>query len=379
MTVEVRHHAPGEDVAVFMRAGRVVFEGDPAWIPPLDFELRERLTPGKNPIFEHMDVMLFTAWKDGRLVGRCSAQVDHQHQKKHADDIGFFGYFDTIDDEEVSSALLDAAAHWLRQRGMKRMRGPISLSMHEEIGLLIDGFEHPPMVMTPHSRPYQQRLAEAYGLEKERDWYAWWYEAGDIPKRALKAWEQVHALPEVTVRTLRKRELDDEIRLVLDIFNDAWSDNWGAVPMTAAEVNKAASDLKLVLTEDLAIMVEIDGEPAGMCVTFPNLNEAIRDLNGKLLPFGWAKLLWRVKVKHPDTARLFLLGVRKKYRGIKRYGGLPLALCVEIIKRGTAAGYWHGELSQTLEDNTPVNIMIKLMGGKVYKTYRIYEKALDGA
>lgn len=376
MTIEIRNHTLGKDLDAFVQAPHIIFKDDPMWIAPLEFEIRERLTPSKNPFFKHGEGTLFTAWKDGKLVGRVSAQIDHEHIKRYNDATGFFGFFDTINDEQIAKKLIEAAAAWLRSRGMQRMRGPMSLSINEEVGLLVDGFDMPPMVMMAHSMPYQGALAEACGLAKVKDLLAWRYVVGDMPPRAVRAWEQIQDMPEVKIRSLRKGDLDKELRTVLDIQEDAWADNWGHVSLTEDEARKAVKDLGLVLNEDLAMVAEIDGEAAAMCIAFPNLNEATRDLKGKLFPFGFAKLLWRLKVKQPRTARLFLLGIRKKYRHVKRYGGLSTALYVEISRRGKRIGIEWGELSWTLEDNRPVNLGIKAIGGKLYKTYRIYEQAL---
>lgn len=375
MSLSIQAHEPGRDLGDFLRAAHVVFAGDPAWIAPLDFMIKEQLSQ-KNPFFDHAEVKLFTARKGGRLAGRVSAQIDQEHLRRHADATGFFGFFDTLDDPEVAGALLDAAAGWLRNRGMKRMRGPFSLSINEELGVLVNGFEWPPMVMMAHSTRYQGRLAEGAGLVPIKDLLAWRYVVTDLPPRATRAWEQVRGYPEVRIRSLSRKRIDEELALVLDIQDDAWSDNWGHVSLTPAEVKKAANDLKLVIDDDLTVLAEIEGEAAGMCIAVPNLNEVIRDLDGRVLPLGWAKLLWRLKVSRPRTARLFLLGIKKKFRNVKRYGGLALAMIAEIATRGRKKGIEWGELSWTLEDNAPVNLAIKSMRGEHYKTYRIYEKPL---
>ena len=377
MSVEIRQHTPGRDLDDFIRAAHIVFAGDPNWVPPLELMIREQLDPKKNPFFEHGEGALFTAWKDGKLAGRISAQLDQEHLKRYGDATGFFGFFDTIDDAEVARALLDAAARWLREQGLRRMRGPLSLSINEEVGLLVEGFDTPPMVMMSHSRPYQGALAEAYGLEKAKDLLAWRYVVADLPPRAAKAREEIAQLPEVRLRKANRKNLDAELRMVLEIQDDAWRENWGHVSLTPREIKAATDMLKLVINEDLAIMAEIDGQPAGMCIALPNLNEAIADLGGKIFPLGWAKLLWRVKVGHPKTARLCLLGIKKQFRSIKRYGGLSLAMIAEISTRGRAIGIEWGELSWTLEDNYPVNLAIKVMRGELYKRYRLYEKALE--
>jgi GNAT superfamily N-acetyltransferase len=376
MAIEIREHVPGEDIEDFIRAGRVVFRGDPAWVPPLGFDIKARLTPAKNPFFQRGEVTLFTAWKDGELVGRCSAQLDHEHLRIYQDKTGFFGFFDTIDDEAVGRALLDAAEAWLKKRGMERMRGPLSLNMNEEVGVLIEGHEHPPQILMGHSRAWQDRVALACGLEKAKDLLAWRFEAGKIPARALRAWEQVRELPEVRLRTVDPKKMDRELEIIMRIFNDAWRENWGYVPATEAEVKKMGEDLRLILDREIAFIAEVDDKPVGICITMPNINEVIRDFDGKLGPVQIAKLLWRLKVNRPQTARLIMLGISSEMRGIKKYGGLAHALYVEIAKRGEKLGYVWGELSWTLEDNHRINLGIKSMGAKVYKKYRVYERGI---
>ena len=376
MAIEIREHVPGKDLNDFLRVPFIVFEGDPNWVPPLEMDVRERLTPGKSPFFERGELALFTAWKDGRLVGRVSAQLDHEHLRRYQDKTGFFGFFDTVDDEAVGRALIDAAAAWLARRGMQRMRGPLSLHMYEEAGLLVDGFDTPPVMLMAHSRDWQDRIAKSAGLEKAKDLFAWRFDVGHIPERALKAWEETKALPEVRLRSVEPRHMERELNIIQEIFNDAWDKNWGHVPATAAEVKKTASELKLILDPDMAFIAEIEGRPVGMCVTLPNLNEAIADFGGKLNLITVPKLLWRLKVKHPKSARLLMLGIKSELRNVRRYAGLSHALYVEIAKRGEAKGYKWGELSWTLEDNRPINVGIKSMGARIYKTYRVYEKAI---
>lgn len=379
MAIEIREHAPGRRVEDFLRVAHEVYRGDPAWVPPLELELRDRLNPAKNPFFQHASGVLFTAWRDGRPVGRISAQIDREHLRIYDDDVGFFGFFDTVDDEEVARTLAGRAERWLRERGMKRMRGPLSLSINEETGLLVDGFAHPPFPMMGHSRPYQAGLAEAAGLHKIKDLYAWRYQSGHIPRRAERAWEHAHSLPEVRIRSVDKSDMARELDTIMGIYNDAWSANWGFVPLTEAEVEKVGKDLKLIIDEDLAFIAEVNGRPAAMCICIPNVNAAIYDLGGKLSPAGVMKLVWRLKVRPPDSARVMLLGLRSDFRGTKRYGGLATAMYVEIAKRGPKKGYYWGELSWTLEDNRAINMGIRAMGGEVYKTYRLFEKAIAGA
>jgi len=378
MEIEVRELRPGENTDDFLRAARVVFADDPAWVPPLDFEIKGRLNPKKNPLFLRADVTLFCAYKNGKLVGRCSATVDREHLKLWKDDTGFFGFVDTIDDQAVATALLERAERWLRDRGMKRAIGPMSLYANDEIGCLIEGFEHPPVIMMGHSRKYQAGLIEGAGYSKEKDLWCWHYHK-DTPfnERTTKAWQGIHALPEIKLRSVDMKNFDRDVRTIIDIYNDAWAGKWGFVPATEPEVEKMVDELKLVLDPDIAFMAELNGVPVGMCIMVPNLNEAIRDLDGKLFPIGWAKLLYRTKIKVPKSTRLILLGIRGEARkNIKKYGELASAMYMEVAKRAVPKGYEWSELSWTREDDAPINLGIRSMGAKVYKKYRVFKKDL---
>lgn len=376
MSVEIKQHQPGKDLKDFIRVAFEVYRDDPAWVPPLNMEITDRLTPEKNPFFEHAEVALFTAWKDGNPVGRISAQIDHEHLRIHEDNVGFFGFFDTIDDQEVASALVAAAEKWLAARGMTMMRGPLSLSINEETGMLVEGFESPPTIMSPHHRWYQGALAEGAGLQKVKDCYGWSYDVVPAPPRVQKAWDTINSLPEVRFRSVRPRMLKKEVHDILDVFNDAWQHNWGFVPATDAEAKKMAADLQLILDKELSFFAEIDGQPVAICVCLPNLNDAIFDLNGKLSPVNIAKLLWRLKIRRPKSARLMLLGIRTEFRGKKRYAPLALAVIGELVRRGLKQGYEWAELGWTLEDNRLINTAIQSMGAKIYKRYRLFEKPI---
>ncbi len=378
MTVDIREHTPGGDLQDFIKFPHTLYRDTEAWVPPLRKEVKDRLSPKHNPFFKHAQVTLFTAWRGGEVVGRCSAQIDHEHLRRHQDQTGFFGFFDTVDDPEVALALLGAAERWLKARGMRAVRGPLSLSINEEVGVLTQGFDKPPMIMMPYHHPYQANLIGQCGYGPIKELLAWHYEAGKLPQRATRAWDQVQQMPEVTIRSVNVSRMDEELHTIMEVFNDAWSDNWGFVPATEAEVKKVAKDLKLIVEPELAYIVEIHGRAAAICVALPNLNAAIQDLDGRLRPTNLLKLLWRIKVKHLSSARLMMLGVRKEFRHSKRYGALPLAMYVELYKRGTRKGYNWGELSWTLEDNAPINIAIRALGGRVSKRYRLYEKSIEG-
>ena len=376
MSIQIRQHQPGQDLDDFIQVAFEVYRDDPAWVPPLHMEVTDRLTPEKNPFFEHAEVALFTAWKDGKPVGRISAQIDHEHLRIHKDNAGFFGFFDTVDDQEVASALLAAAEEWLANRGMTVMRGPFSLSINEETGMLVEGFDSPPTIMSPHHRPYQGALAEGAGLQKVKDCYGWKYVTAEPPPRAQKAWDTIHSLPEVRFRSVSPRKLKKEVHDILDVFNDAWQDNWGFVPATDSEAKKMAADLQLIIDKELCFFAEVDGQPVAICVCLPNLNEAIFDFDGKLSPATIAKLIWRLKIRRPKSARLMLLGIRTELRGKKRYAPLAMAVITELLRRGMKRGCEWAELGWTLEDNRLINAAIRSMGATIYKRYRLFEKPI---
>jgi len=361
----------------FIKMPRVIYANDPYWVQPLVLERKWHFDPQKNPFYEHAEVQLFLARRDGRNVGRISAHIDRNHNQQYGEQTGFFGWFESIEDPEVSGALLDTAADWLRERQCTLIRGPMDFNVNDQVGCLVAGFDSPPYMMMNHNPPYYAGLYEAAGLKKAMDLYAWRYDAvRDVPPAAMQLAEHSAKDPKLRIRTIDIKRYEQDIKLVLDIYNDAWSTNWGYIPMTEAELKKIAEDFRLILDPELILIAEYDGEPVAVSLAMPNLNEAIKDLGGKLFPFGLLKLLYRLKFARPKSARLIMLGILKELRGVRKYGMLSHALYVEMNRRGQARGYTHGELSWTLEDNHPVNAGIKSMGGKVYKTYRGYEKPL---
>jgi hypothetical protein len=376
VSIRIREHRPGHDLEEFLRVPELLYEGDPGFVTPLRLEQKERLTPAKNPFFEHAEVALFTAYQDGKLAGRISAQIDRQHLARHQDACGLYGFFDTINDARVGKALVDAAASWLKQRGMLRMRGPFSLSIWDEAGTMIAGHAEPSTYGIPYHRAYQDAVSIAAGLTKCKDLLSWKYMVGEAPERAKRALADVAAMPEVRIRSVRLSHAEEDIRIVMDIFNDAWSENFHFVPLTEAELVKTIKDMKLFLDENIALIAEIDGKPAAFSFAVPNLNEALFDLRGRLFPLGLPKLLYRLKLKRAKSARLIALGIKKEFRAKKRYGGLSTAIYAEMNRRGALVGYEWCELGWTLEDNRPVNLGIRAMGAEIYKRHRIYEKNL---
>jgi len=336
---------------------------------------RELLSPKHNPFFQHADVCLFLARRNGDVVGRISAQIDHEHNRYHDERTGFFGFFESENDPAVASALLSAAEEWLRARGMERIRGPLNFSINGEVGFLADGFDSAPQVLMPYTQPYYLDLLEAFGYTKVQDLFAWRWESQPVPEGPARMVRELRSRPEVRVRIANMKRFDAEVRTILDLYNEAWSENWGFVPATEAEARQMSRDLKLLADPHLVPFVEIDGRPAGVALAVPNLNEAIHDLNGKLFPFGFIKLFWRLKVRRVRTGRLLLLGIRKEYR-TRRYAGLAYLLCDEIYHQAHKRGYQWAEFSWTLEENRLINSLITKIGCTHYKTYRIYEKRL---
>ncbi len=363
------------DLEAFLRLPWRLYDGDPNWVPPLLRLLREELSPRHNPFFQHADVQLFLARRDGQVVGRLSAQIDHEHNRYHKERTGFFGFFEAENDPEVAAALLGRAEEWLRQRGMDRVRGPLSFSINGEVGFLVEGFDSPPMIMMPYTRPHYLDLLEQSGYVKAQDLFAWRWERQPVPEGPARIVKELRERPEVKVRRANLRRFDEEMHTILDLFNEAWSETWGFVPATEAEAKKLAREIRLIADTNIVPMVEIDGKVAAVALGLPNLNEAIHDLNGRLFPIGFIKLLWRLKVRRPKNGRLILLGVKKEFRN-RRYAGLAYLLCDEIYRGAKASGYEWAEFSWTLEDNRLINTMIQNVGCERYKTYRVYEKAL---
>jgi hypothetical protein len=377
MAIELRELSSGKKVLKdFLNVVDRIYEGETNYVRPLDFDVEGRLDQKKNPFFEHAEGTGWVAYDDGVPVGRITAQIDREHLARHQDGAAFFGFLDTVNSADVADALLAEAAGWAKSRGMKRIRGPFSLNINEESGCLVEGFDSPPNAMMTYHRPYQGGLIELGGYRKVKDLFSWGYEVGRVPPRAQRAFDEIAAMPEVTVRPVNTKDLLADVELVMDIFNDAWSENWGFVPLTKNELKKMAEDFKLILVPELTKLVFIHGEAAAVLLAIPNINEAIADLRGQLFPFGVAKLLWRLKVRGVKTGRLVILGIRKKYRGVRKYGGLSAYLYVAANQGAHLIGLHTGELGWTLEDNAAINAGIRLMGGRVVKKYRIYEKEI---
>lgn len=358
-------------IAVPMRLGA----GDPNYIAPLIFERQESLSPKSNPFFEHAEVQFWLAVRDGRDVGRISAQIDRLNPQT-AEGIGNFGMIAAEDDPAIFAALFRTAEDWLRERGCRAALGPVNLSTNEEVGLLVEGADTPPMFMMSHDTPYAAARIEEQGYGRAKDIFAYICSVNDdLPAPILRRIRK--GPPEgVTLRMLDMSRFDAEVDTLTGILNDAWSGNWGFTPTTEAETKALASTLKLLIDRRLTWFAEMDGETVGFMILLPNINEAIADLKGRLFPFGWARLLWRLKVKGVKTGRVPLMGVKRKVAGSLRGQLLPFLLIDAVAQAARRLGYARYELSWVLEDNLPMRRICDAGGAKVYKTYRLYEKAL---
>ena len=367
-----------EERKIFMDAAGPAYEGDPCYIKPLDFELAARLDPKKNPSLNNADHQLWVAQKDGRVVGRISAMLNPLHLQRHADSTGHFGFLDAIDDEQVFDALLATAEDWLTKRGMKRIAGPYNFSVNEECGMLIDGFDSSPYVMMPHGRPWYQGHIERRGYTKASDMYALRYvnERDFIPERRRRFVEKLISKDKVSIRLLDMKNFREDIGIVVDIFNDAWADNWGFIPFTNAQADQMASELRPIIEPHNMVLCYYEGQPAAFGLVLPNVNEASRDFGGKLFPFNWVKFLWRLKVKGLTSARMPLMGIRKKLQG-KPVGAAFAYKIIDMVNSANLdRGTKESELSWILETNPAMLNMLTEMGGEIYKTYRIYERPL---
>ena len=355
-------------------------KSDPLWVPPLLDDYRRLLNPAKSPFLKHGELQCFLALEHGVPVGRICAQLDTDFDKQWPNEKGvaFFGFFDCKDDPATAKALFAKAEEWALSKGRTRLRGPFTLDSKGETGVLVDGFDTPPRIGMPHNRPYVGPLVESAGYAKAKDFFCWWYTPGQIDERTQRIAARTLALPNVKVRPMDLSQFRREVDIVRDIYNSAWSQNWGFTPFTAEELEIIATEYKMFVDTEIALVAEVDGKPAAMCFAIPDVNELVKDFDGELMkrPWNLGKLLWRLKFNRPKHARLILLGVKEEYRASHKYGTLAAVLYVEVARRGAARGYLGGELGWTLEDNVLINRGIERMGARKYKTYRVYEKSL---
>jgi hypothetical protein len=363
------------ETEAFIRLAGQVFGADPNWVEPLWFERRRLLSPRGNPFFQHAEAAFWLARRRGRPVGRISAQIDRLAPEAGGRKVGYFGMLAAEEDGATLAALFGAAEEWLAARGVGVVRGPFDLSINQSSGLLVEGFDTPPTLLMNHNPPWLGAAVERQGYAKAKDLVAYVMDTrGGLDDRLRRVSERMTG--DLVVRSLDRRRYRQEIRLIAEIFNDAWAGNWGFTPLTEAEAEAMAEEMKPILDPELVKIAEMRGEPVSFIVMLPNLNEAIAGLGGRLLPFGWARLLWRLKVRGVRSARVPLMGTRRQVAETLLGKSLPLKLIYALERRSMAVDIRQLELSWLLEDNWPVRRVVEAVGGRLTKTYRIYEKAL---
>lgn len=360
-----------EALKAFIRLPWSIYRGDPYWVPPLIRDVKRAFNPDVHPFHEHSEVQPFLALRNGRPVGRITAVRNRNHERFHEEPVGFFGYFECVPDETVSAALFEEAAAWLRARHLEVMRGPTSFSTNETTGFLVEGDPGPPMLLMPYNPTYYLDLAADYGFEPAKDLVAYWIDNQTPPEFLLRAERIVRRRTGVTIRSMRMDRFEEELGIVRRIYNAAWEKNWGFVPMTDAEFDFMAAELKPIVDPDLALFVDDpDGRPVGFALGLPNFNQVLRHLNGRLFPLGILKALWYRRKIH--QMRVIALGLVEKYRG-KGVDGL---LYLGLIRNGAARGITECEQSWVLDDNQKMRAAIGKLGGRVYRRYRLYDYTL---
>jgi ribosomal protein S18 acetylase RimI-like enzyme len=365
-----------KDRDAFIKFPWKIYEDDRAWVPPLLIERKEFLDRKRHPFYLHGDAALFLARRGEEIVGRIMASDDPNYNAVHQSNVGCFGLFESINDSEVANALFRAAKDWLRGKGRKEIMGPIDYSTNYVCGLLIDGFQHPPTLLTAHNPPYYAPLIEACGFEKVKELYAWWFsEPANAAVRLRRLASVFQRRNPVAIRKGNLKNIREESRRLREIYNEAWEKNWGFVPFTEKEIEFMTHELKPIVVPEFTLIAEIADEPVGFILCVPDINVALRQIDGRLtkfgLPIGLAKLLFYKS--RTRTARLIALGVKPKYRR----AGIAEMLVLRIIEDAMIKRGFTGELSLTLEDNFMINRFLAAIGATKYKTYRIYRGSVD--
>ncbi len=356
-----------------------LYRADSAWRAPLRMERREHLSPTKNPTLNVIRDQKFLAYRAGKCVGRIAAFLNQAHRDIYQDNAGHFGFFDCENNPETGAALLLAAEHWLNSQKVSKIIGPSQWSVNEETGLLIDGFDCPPVVMMPYGRDYYPDYLSAAGYGKATDMYAYQadlYAGYPRPRQTQMMVKLAEQDKRVSFRKVNMKNFTGEVAMAMTIFNDAWSENWGFIPFTDDQIDHMAKSMKPLINPDLFLIGEIDGDPAAFITMIPDVNSAAHGLNGHLFPFGFAKLLYRLKFKGVTQARIPLMGLRKHWHNKRQGIGLIAQLCETVFANARANGFNHCELSWILEDNQSMIRICEQASAQRYKTYRMYEKVL---
>lgn len=367
--IEVSPVTSRKDLNDFIRLPWKLYRNDPQWVPPLISQQKAQFDKKKHPFFEHSEAELFIARNGHEAVGTIAAILNNRHNEVHEENVGFFGFFETVNDYQVAEKLLDTVMDWAKEKKLDAIRGPENYSQNEVAGLLVDGFDTPPVILMAHSLPYYQEFIEQYGFNKAMDLWAYCMDTNTkIPERVVKVVERIKTRTNVTFRNINKNDLKNEIEKVKYVYNHAWEKNWGFVPLTDHEIDHIAKELEQIIDPDIVFFAEVDGRPVGFSLAAPDINQALKKLNGRLFPFGIFKLLYHAK--KVNRVRVIIMGVISEYRS----KGIDSVFYLDTYRKGIEKGYNWGEFSWILENNDPMNTALRNIGARVYKTYRIYEK-----
>lgn len=370
-SITVRPVRTSREEMAFIKFQWKVYEGNQCWVPPLLMDRKKLIDRKNNPFYKHAEMELFVAERNGELVGRIGAIINDNHNKEHKENVGFFGFFECIDDQVVANALFDAARKWLKEKGVTAILGPASPSVNDEYGLLVDGFDKPPMILMAYNPAYYQRLVEGYGFAKAKDLWAYYLHSEKVfTGKFLRVAELLKKREGLVIRTLNMKDYDNEVTIIREMYNKGWEGNWGEVPMTEEEFRYVAKDLKAIVDPELVIIAEVKGKPVGFGLSLPDLNVVLKDnKKGYLIPALVRMLLFKKRI---DAIRIVILGVVPEYRN----SGIGAVLFYETGKRSVKQGFPHGEASWVLEDNVMMNRGAEMMSGDRYKTYRVYQMSL---
>jgi hypothetical protein len=369
--LQVKAVETGKELEQFIKLPWTIYRNDPNWVPPLIAEQKKMLDPGHNPFFRHARAAYFLASRDGVPLGRICAHVDDNSNDLHQEKCCFFGFFESADDPDVARALFRAAEKWAGENGLATLRGPFNFTTNDTAGLLTDAFDSPPVIEMTYNPPYYPRLIESWGLRKAMDLYAYFFDVAGMDRGRIKKLGQHAEKRGITYRSINKRIFQREVKIFKEVYNQAWSRNWGFVPLTEAEIDNYAKNFKDIVDPDLVIFA-FDGEkPVGSLWALPDYNYAIKRMNGKMGPAEMIKFMWlKRKITH---ARVMTAGVVRDYQ----HRGIEAGLISRVFENGTAMGIRTGELSWVLENNTMMNRLAQAVGARVYKTYRVYQKAVS--
>lgn len=371
--IEIRAIRSSREMLDFIKFPWKIYASDPNWVPPLLADRKKFLSREKNPFFKDNPAEFYLAYRNGEVVGRIAAIINHQHNRFHNDKTGFFGFLEAVNDREVFQALLNTAKEWLKERGCDSMQGPMNPSTNDECGFLIDGFDTPPYFLMTHNPKYYVEILESLGYQKAKDLYAYYIDTGIVKlgDKLRRVEQSIRERFPIQIRTVNLKNFNQELAIIREIYNDAWERNWGFVPMTPAEFDFLANDFKKIIDPRVVLVGEVNGEAIGFLLAMPDYNRIFKKIpNGRLFPFGVFTFL--LNKKKINSLRVITLGIKQKYQPL----GLGALFYLEIVRRGPECGYNSAEMSWVLEDNDQMNRAARLLGGRIHKTYRIYQASL---